>query len=153
MSRGLWTPVIAVLLAATTLFALQPHRPAHAVSPSIVISQVYGGGGNVGAPYQNDFIELFNRGTTTVSLAGWSVQYASATGTGNFGATSAQIAELPSISLAPGQYLFVHAASGGSSGVPLPTADVTDATPINMSATGGKVALVNSMVSLGCNGG
>src|SRR6266849_1682948 len=53
-----------------------------AVSADIVISQVYGGGGNSGAPYANDFIELFNRGTTTVSLAGWSVQYTSESCTG-----------------------------------------------------------------------
>ena len=41
-----------------------------AVSPDLVISQVYGGGGNGGAPYTHDFIELFNRGTTAVSLSG-----------------------------------------------------------------------------------
>ena len=29
--------------------------------PSL-ISQVYGGGGNSGAAYQNDFVELFNSG-------------------------------------------------------------------------------------------
>src|SRR5262249_26279082 len=28
---------------------------------SVVVSQVYGGGGNTGAPYTNDFVELFNR--------------------------------------------------------------------------------------------
>ncbi len=126
--------------------------PALALSPNIVISQVYGGGGNTGAPYTNDFIELFNRGTTPVSLAGWSVQYASATGTGNFGANSGQLTELPSVSLAPGQYFLVQEA-GGANGVPLPTADVVDATAINMSASGGKVALVNTAASLGCNGG
>src|SRR5262249_10225055 len=53
-------------------------------NPSVVISQLYGGGGNSLAPLRNDFMELFNRSAGTVSLAGWSVQYASATGTGNF---------------------------------------------------------------------
>ncbi len=67
--------------------------PARAASASFVISQVYGGGGNSGAPFANDYIELFNRGTTTASLAGWSLQYASATGTGNLGASSAQLTE------------------------------------------------------------
>ena len=39
------------------------------------ISQVYGGGGNTGATYTHDFIELFNAGTGTISLTGYSVQY------------------------------------------------------------------------------
>ena len=46
----------------------------------VVISQVYGGGGNSGAPYRSDFIELHNTGTQAVSLSGWSVQYTSAAG-------------------------------------------------------------------------
>lgn len=47
----------------------------------VVISQVYGGGGNSGATYQNDFIELFNNGASAVDISGWSLQYTSATGT------------------------------------------------------------------------
>ncbi len=42
----------------------------------VVISQVYRGGGNSGATLRSDFIELHNIGSTTVSLDGWSVQYA-----------------------------------------------------------------------------
>src|SRR5262249_37571702 len=49
--------------------------------PLLVISQVYGGGGNAGAIYKNDFVEICNRGTTTVDLFGWSIQQASSTGT------------------------------------------------------------------------
>lgn len=49
-------------------------------SSTVVISQVYGGGGNSGATLKNDFIELFNRSTEPLSLAGWSVQYASTAG-------------------------------------------------------------------------
>src|SRR5829696_7461242 len=52
-------------------------NPKSAVLPtSMVISQIYGGGGNTGAPWQNDFIELFNPTTDAISLTGWSVQYA-----------------------------------------------------------------------------
>ena len=47
---------------------------------SIVISQVYGGGGNTGATLRNDFVELFNRGNAAVNIGGWTVQYASASG-------------------------------------------------------------------------
>ena len=72
------TTVLALMLAAVPV-----HR-AQAVSADIVISQVYGGGGNSGAPYTNDFMEIFNRGTSSVSLAGWSVQYASPDGGGTF---------------------------------------------------------------------
>lgn len=142
--------IVALLL---TSFLVLGVRPAQAVSPDLVISQVYGGGGNSGATYTHDFIELFNRGSAPVSLAGWSIQYASATGTGNFGANTGQLTELPAISLAPGQYLLVQEAQGSGGTTALPTPDVTDATPINMSGTGGKVALVNSTTSLGCNGG
>ncbi len=126
--------------------------PVEAISPSIVISQVYGGGGNSGGVYTNDFVELFNLGSTTVSLAGWSIQYASATGTGNFGANTTAITPL-SGSLAPGQYLLVQEGAGSTVWAPLPTPDVTDGSPINMSGTGGKVALVNTTTPLGCNGG
>jgi len=140
--------ILGVLLAAFPVGV----QTAQAMSPDIVISQVYGGGGNSGATYQNDFVELFNRGTTTVSLVGWSIQYASATGTGNFGSTTTQITPL-SGSLVPGQYLLVQEASNAAVGSPLPTPDVADSTPINMSGTAGKIALVNSTSGLGCNGG
>src|SRR5262249_54225580 len=55
-----------------------PPRPSNSV---IVVSQLYGGGGVSGATYQNDYVELYNRGTATVDIGGWSLQYASATGT------------------------------------------------------------------------
>jgi predicted extracellular nuclease len=143
--------VIAAVVAAGSL-SLRP-APVFAISPTVVISQVYGGGGNSGATYTHDFIELFNRGTTSASLNGWSVQYASATGTGNLGATSTQITELPNLSLAPGQYLLIQEAQGAGGTTALPAPDVTDATPIAMAAGAGKVALVSSAVTVGCNGG
>jgi hypothetical protein len=149
--RRLSVTIILVLWMAGLLIGGQPET-ACAISSSIVISQVYGGGGNPGATYTHDFIELFNRGTTTVSLAGWSVQYASATGTGNFGSVSSMITELPAVSLAPGQYLLIQEGAGVGGTMLLPTPDVTDATPIYIGATGGKVALVNTTTPLGCNG-
>jgi uncharacterized protein len=41
----------------------------------------------------------------------------------------------------------------GTNGVPLPTPDLIDPTPINMAAGSGKVALASILGSLGCNGG
>lgn len=124
----------------------------NSATSQVVISQVYGGGGNTGATYSHDFIELFNRGASPVSLSGWSLQYASATGTGNFGASATQITPLPAVTLQPGQYYLVQEASNAAVGLPLPTPDLTDATPIAMAAGAGKVALVNTITPLGCNG-
>src|SRR4029434_2975363 len=88
----------------------------------VVISQVYGGGGNASAPLQSDYIELFNRGVTPVNLSGWSVQYQSAAGTGAWQVTAL------SGTIAPGGYYLVKedtgaGCSGSPCGVPLPAAD------------------------------
>src|SRR5919206_1747452 len=91
----------ALVVALACLLGLA--RPAGAVSTTITISQIYGGGGNSGAPYQNDYVELFNKSTSLVDLSGWSIQYTSATGTGNFGSSSNLITPLQSgLMLAPG---------------------------------------------------
>jgi uncharacterized protein len=144
---------LALVLAVLPTFGAPLAANAQASpSASLVISQVYGGGGNTGAPYTHDFVELFNRGDSEVSLAGMSIQYASATGTGNFGASSTQLTELPNVTLEPGQYYLVQQAAGAGNGVPLPTPDLVDATPIAMAAGAGKVALAEGATSLGCNG-
>ena len=66
---------VALLLfaavAATGALAVPAARGA---SPDLVVSQVFAGGGNAGAPYANDFVELFNRGSTAVDVSGWTVQ-------------------------------------------------------------------------------
>ncbi len=115
--------------------------PAHAVSPDVVISQIYGGGGNSGATYTHDFIELVNRGPVTVDLTGWSVQYASASG------STWQVTVL-SGSIAPGQRYLVQQAAGAAGTTPLPTPDVSGT--ISMSASSGKVALVTRTTALTC---
>src|SRR6266498_2022217 len=95
----------ALSLAAALALALLVTLPgsARAAGANVAISQVYGGGGNTGAPLANDFVELLNRGTTSASVAGWSLQYTSATGTGNLGANASQLTELPDVSLATGR--------------------------------------------------
>ncbi|MGC4055876.1 MAG: lamin tail domain-containing protein [Paludibaculum sp.] len=134
-------------IAALSLLLL-PFVTASAQAQA-VISQVYGGGGNSGAPLNSDYVELFNPGTSPVPLEGLSLQYTSATGTGNFGATSSQITLL-SGTLNAGQYFLVKM-SGGTTGADLPAADLSGT--INLSATGGKVALVSGTTPLDCNGG
>lgn len=104
-------------------------------STSVVISQVYGGGGNSGSSYRNDFIELYNLGNSTVDLSGWSVQYASASG-------STWLVTTLSGSIAPGHYYLIQEAQGAGGTTDLPTADLVGGT--SMSSTSAKVALVSS---------
>lgn len=105
---------------------------------SVVISEVYGGGGNTGAPYKNDFIELYNNGSATVDLSTYAVQYAAATGT--------TWAKTPlSGSLAPGRYYLIQEA-GGTVGSALPAPQTTGT--ISLSATAGKVALTKTLTTL-----
>lgn len=105
----------------------------------VVINEVYGGGGNAGATYKNDFIELYNNGSSAVSLAGWSVQYASAAG-------STWTITTLSGSIAPGGYYLIQQALGAGGTLNLPTPDATGT--IAMGAGAGKVALVNNTVAL-----
>jgi len=100
--------------------------PTQPPAGSVVISEVYGGGGNAGAPFKNDYIELYNRTASPISLAGWSVQYASATG------NTWQVTAL-SGSIAPGRYYLVGESAGTSCsglpcGVDLPTPEATGTT-------------------------
>ncbi|HEX7568209.1 MAG TPA: lamin tail domain-containing protein, partial [Anaerolineaceae bacterium] len=132
--------VFALILAFIVSFLPAQAQPAYAVSSSIVISQVYGGGGNAGATYKNDDVELFNRGTTAISLNGWSIQYASS------GGTSWSKTNLTNVSLQAGQYYLVQEAAGTGGTVYLPTPDATG--NIAMAAGAGKVALVNNTTAL-----
>jgi hypothetical protein len=106
-------------------------------SSHLVISQIYGAGGNSGASLRNDYIEIFNPTSAPVALFGMSLQYASYNGT-SWGNKTA----LPAFTLQPGQFFLVSEVAGGSNGVLLPVA--SDALPgsINLSGTAGKVALV-----------
>lgn len=113
------------------------------LAAQVVVSQVYGGGGNSGAPLKNDFVELFNAGSSAVDLTGWSVQYASASG------GSWQKTALGGM-IQPGQYLLVQQAAGANVGAAaLPAADFSG--NIAMGATGGKVALVKTNTTLACS--
>jgi predicted extracellular nuclease len=130
----------AAAVAASAALALAfAASSAHAVSPDVVVSQVYGGGGNGGATLTNDYIELYNRGGSAVALSGWSVQYASATG------SSWQVTAL-SGSIAPGARYLVAEAAGAGGTTPLPAPNATGS--IAMSATAGKVALVTNATAL-----
>ena len=128
------------LAAAVSLALLAAAAPAGA---AVQISQIYGGGGNNGGLFNADFVELRNTGTAAVSLQGWSVQYASATGS-NWGGS--QLTPLTG-SIPAGGYFLIKLADGSNTALPgLPLPDAIGSTA--MSATAGKVALVNSTAPL-----
>ncbi len=116
------------------------HRDA--LSTGVVISQVYGAGGNANAPFNADFVELFNRGPNAVNVSNWSVQYTGA------GTAAWEVASLSAFgSLQPGKYILIAMSPPGAVGSALPTANVS-APAVLMSATAGKVALVNNSTAL-----
>ncbi len=131
------------LLALLSVLAVSLSAAAAGASGagSIVVAEVFAAGGNSGAAYANDYVELVNRGSGSVDVGGWTLQYASAAGT--TWQTTALTGAIP----AGGHYL-VELASGGSNGAALPTPDATG-TP-NLAMTGGKVAVVSGGTALAC---
>ena len=133
--------VVLVLLAILVAGGALAVPTARSASPDVVVSQVFAGGGNAGAPFQNDFVELFNRGSTTIDVSGWTIQYASAAG------TTWQATALTG-SIAPGRHYLVQLASAAAVGAALPTPDATGTT--NLAVSGGKVAVVRDSSALTC---
>ncbi|TMK57799.1 MAG: lamin tail domain-containing protein, partial [Actinobacteria bacterium] len=138
-ASGVWRQLRLPILAVLAVVVLAVPGEAVGASSNLVVSQVYGGGGNAGATLKNDFIEVFNRGGSAVDLAGWSVQYASATGTG-------WTVTALSGSVQPGSHYLIQEAAGAGGSVELPTPDAAGS--ISMSATAAKVALANTTTPL-----
>ena len=137
----------------TTLTAAALIGSFHSIGRAqVVINEVYpGGGSSTGTPaYMRDFVELYNSGLAAVSLTGYAVQYASATGnfTGTivlFGAGS---------TIAAGDYLSIYTGATGTAGATLTAGQgvgfVTYVAPSNsasLAATAGAVRLFNTSTS------
>ena len=132
--------LLAVLALAMLVVAV-PARPAS--STGLVVSQVYAGGGNAGASFTHDFVELFNAGPSEVDVNGWTVQYASAASTS--WQTTILAGQIPA-----GRHFLVQLSSAAAIGAALPTPDATGTT--NMAVSGGKVAVVTGSTALTCGG-
>ena len=125
-SRAGLAAALGLGLAATALSALPAQ--ANTSGTGLVISEAYGGGGNSGATYKNDFIELYNPTAAPISVNGMSVQYRSATGIAAATGVTALTGSVP----AGGHYLVQEAAGAGGTDA-LPTPDATGT--INMGGT------------------
>ena len=116
------------LAAVTTTFA-----SANPAGTDLVISEVYGGGGNSGATLTHDFIELYNPTDAAIPVEGLSVQYRSGGGTGS-GFTNL------TGSVQPGRHYLIQQAQGSGGTTALPTPEATGS--LAMAASAGSVALV-----------
>ncbi len=132
--------LISVTNAYGVGFSATPFVVATNPVGAVGISQIYGGGGNSGATYENDYIELYNRSGSAVSLSGWSVQYASASGS-----TWTKVNLSGSVPAA--HYFLIQCASDGTTGATLPAADISS-TAINLSASKGKIALLSAQTNI-----
>jgi hypothetical protein len=131
---------LLVLLSALAL----PFAAAQASgsgSGSIVVGEVFAAGGNSGAAFANDYVELFNRGSGAATIDGWTLQYASAS------SSTWQATALSGSIPAGGRYL-VQLTSGGANGATLPAPDATGTS--NLAVTGGKIAIVHDATALSC---
>ena len=145
----------AALVVSTNVLAGGDHgaknsSDAPSASTTLVISQVYGGGGATsGTPtYLKDYVELKNISSSPQSLNGLSIYYGSATG--QFASSATNAFALPNVTLNPGQYFFVELGSVGTVGGAFPIVPDASTTNLSMSGTNGKVALVNGLAANSC---
>lgn len=105
-----WLLFLSCGLAVSATYLLRPLTKARAfVSTTVVISEFRVRGPN-GA--SDEFVEIYNLGTTTVNIAGWKLK-----GSNNAGATSTRATVATGTMLGPGcHFLFTNNASSGYSG-------------------------------------
>jgi len=114
----------------------------------VVIAEVFGGSGS-GAPYEQDYVVLFNRSEEPKELGGLALQYASSGSDFNGAATNTGNNLLPSFTLGVGEYYLVALVNGGGAS-PLPTPDLAGKAT-NLAAQTGKIALTKASALLaGC---
>lgn len=130
----------AVRLSLCFLLAALFSPGVYGQANHVVISEVYGGGGNSGSTWKNDFVELYNPTNVPVDVTGWSVQY------GSYSGAMSQVTMLTG-TIQPKSFFLVQESQGAGGTKDLPTPDVVGVIP--MASGSGKVALVrdSSLVS------
>jgi predicted extracellular nuclease len=140
---------LAVLASVATVVAggaLLGPANANPSSTGLVISEVYGAGGNGGAVFNADFVELYNPTASAVSLTGDYIHYRSASGTSG-GTPYALTGSVP----AGGHFLIQMGAAGGT-GAALPTPDAVASPAFSLAAAGGQVYLLSSATPITTTG-
>lgn len=133
--RRLGRVALAAGFSTLSLSVAVPSAMAAPDNSTAVISEVYGGGGNKGASFSNDFIELYNPTDAAIDLTGWSVEYFASNGNSGGKITL-------SGTIAPHGYYLVQGAAGNGQAQALPTPDAEG--KVNMSGTKGSVQLADA---------
>ncbi|MEH0147203.1 ExeM/NucH family extracellular endonuclease [Corynebacterium sp. Q4381] len=79
-NRKALSATFAIALAAGTVSVVAPSASAAVDGTNVVINEVYGGGGNSGSVYSNDFVELYNPTDAPIDITGWQIEQYSANG-------------------------------------------------------------------------
>lgn len=145
--RRYLTGALGLGLAATALpFLATGPAQADPDGTGLVISEVYGAGGNSGAVRNADFVELFNPTDEAVDLAGLAVHYRSAAG-GSGGTPYALSGSVPA-----GGHFLIRMSAPGSNGAELPTPDAVASPAFNLAAAGGQVYLLEGTAPITTSG-
>ncbi len=134
-----------------TLIAVMINIAVYSQSTTVVISQVYAGGGTgtAGVLYKYDYVELHNVSAVTQDISSFSLQYGSATG--NIGGSATQIYGFQANTTIPaGAYLLIQVGAAGTAGADLPVTPDLVSVNLNLGGAGGKIALCNVLTALAC---
>ena len=127
-------------LAVVCLLGMSLVLPAHAGpgSRDLVISQVYGGGGN-GVTYKNDFVELFNAGVLSPSHLTGLRSSMQPDWHRRFRKQCSNMTVLPpSVTFNRASTYLVQEARQAAAGLALPAADSLATSNLDLSGTNGK---------------
>jgi len=133
---------LVIALLAIGVFAASTASAAN----QIRISQVFGGNstGVAAGNFMQDYVELYNSGSSDLDISGWAVEYSSSASTalwGGTGSTWQTFALLPAGSVIKACGYFLVGAATSASGNPLPVAPDFQQVTMNLSGTTGRVGL------------
>jgi hypothetical protein len=140
---------LSFLLLTGIAFSVGSSEPSvfstQADNQGVVIAELYPGGAGGSSTFKKDFIVLYNRSNSNISMTGWSLQYAAAaTATFTIGSSSLIFGD---VSIAARSYFLILTGSPGSAGADITNYNLTTGA-LSMSASAGKIALANNSTAI-----
>ncbi|MGB8510167.1 MAG: DUF4214 domain-containing protein [Pyrinomonadaceae bacterium] len=160
--RGLLmrTAVVCCFFLVALASSALPAQAQTTGSPDLVISQIYTRGGEPGATFRNDFIEIFNRGNVRIDLTAYTLSLTALVPGGPPGSPPVVdavairfVSSSGGIGIDPGQYVLYQFGSSGNNGALIPVTPDASNPDINLVSGSGRVALSKgnaALVKVGC---